>query len=100
MRLLLRDAISRQKVNDRLGLDLEFAGQLVDSDLICFAHASYGQFSNQNLLLAELRLGKSCRGLSFIKAWAHHPLPSLRLRNLRPRNVSPLRALQRPQALP
>ncbi len=48
VRLLLRDAIPRQKVNDRFGLHLEFAGQLVDSNLICVAHASYGLFSNQN----------------------------------------------------
>ncbi len=47
MRLLLRDAIPRQKVNNRLCLDLEFAGQFVDSDLVCFAHASYRPFHGQ-----------------------------------------------------
>jgi hypothetical protein len=41
VRLLLRDAIPRQKVNDSFGLDLEFAGQLVDSDLVCVSHASF-----------------------------------------------------------
>src|SRR4029077_7410482 len=45
--LLLRDSIPRQQINNRLGLDLEFPGQLVDSDLVCFAHASYGPFHGQ-----------------------------------------------------
>ena len=39
MRLFFRYAIPGQKVNDGLGFDLEFAGQLVDSNLICVAHA-------------------------------------------------------------
>ena len=39
MRLLLRDAIPGQQVNNGFGFDLEFAGQLVDSDLICVGHA-------------------------------------------------------------
>jgi hypothetical protein len=34
MRLLFGDAVSRQEVDDRLGLDLEFTGQLIDSDLV------------------------------------------------------------------
>jgi hypothetical protein len=41
MRLLFGDAVPRQKVNNRFGLDLEFAGQLVDSDLVCVCHASF-----------------------------------------------------------
>ncbi len=39
MRLFFRDAVPRQEVNNGLGLDLEFAGQLVNSDLICVVHA-------------------------------------------------------------
>jgi len=41
MRLLFRDAVSRQQINNGFGLDLEFAGQLVDSDLVCVSHASF-----------------------------------------------------------
>jgi len=39
VRLLFGDPESREKVNDGLGLDLQLAGQLVDSDLIRVAHA-------------------------------------------------------------
>jgi hypothetical protein len=39
VRLLLRDAIPRQQVNDGLSLDLQFAGQFVNSDLIYVGHA-------------------------------------------------------------
>jgi len=39
VRLLLCDAETRQKVNDRFGLDLQFTGQFVDSNLIHVAHA-------------------------------------------------------------
>jgi hypothetical protein len=39
VRLLFRDAEAGQKINDRLGLDLQLASQLVDSDLVCVAHA-------------------------------------------------------------
>jgi hypothetical protein len=41
MRLLFRDAVPRQQVNNGFGLDLEFTGQLVDSDLVCVSHASF-----------------------------------------------------------
>jgi hypothetical protein len=41
VRLLFRDAIPRQQVNNGFGLDLEFAGQLVDSYLVCVSHASF-----------------------------------------------------------
>jgi hypothetical protein len=41
VRLLFRDAVPGQQVNDGFGLDLEFAGQLVDSDLVCVCHASF-----------------------------------------------------------
>ena len=44
MRFLFRDAESGQKINDGLGLDLQLAGQLVDSDLICVGHSSFGLF--------------------------------------------------------
>ena len=38
--LLFRDSEARQKVDDGLGLDFQFAGQLIDSDLIrVAAHA-------------------------------------------------------------
>ncbi len=49
MRLLLRDAVPGQKVNDRLGLDLEFSGQLVNANLVCFVHASYGPLHGQQI---------------------------------------------------
>jgi len=39
VRLLFRDAIPGQQVNDGFGFDLEFAGQFVDSDLIYVSHA-------------------------------------------------------------
>jgi hypothetical protein len=39
VRLLFRNAVAGQKVNNRLGLDLQLAGQLVDSDLVCVGHA-------------------------------------------------------------
>jgi hypothetical protein len=39
MRLLFRDSIPRQQVNDGFRLDLQFAGQLVNSDLIYVCHA-------------------------------------------------------------
>ena len=35
--LLFRDAIAGQKVDDGLGFDFQLAGQLVNTDLICFA---------------------------------------------------------------
>jgi hypothetical protein len=38
VRLLFRNTIAGQKVNDSLRFDLEFAGQLINSNLICFAH--------------------------------------------------------------
>jgi hypothetical protein len=34
VRLLVRDADLRQEIDQHLGLDLEFPGQLVDADLI------------------------------------------------------------------
>jgi hypothetical protein len=39
VRLLFRDAIAGQQVNNGFGLDLEFSGQFVDSDLIYVGHA-------------------------------------------------------------
>jgi len=39
VRLFFRDTESGQKVNDGFGLDLQFAGQFVDPDLIRVAHA-------------------------------------------------------------
>ena len=42
MRFLFRYAESGQKINDGFGLDLQLAGQLVDSDLIRVAHSSFG----------------------------------------------------------
>jgi hypothetical protein len=42
MRFLFRDAESGQEINNRFRLDLQFAGQLVDSDLIRVAHSSFG----------------------------------------------------------
>jgi len=39
VRLFFRDSETGQKINDRFGLDLQFAGQFVDSNLIRVAHA-------------------------------------------------------------
>jgi hypothetical protein len=39
VRLLFRHSVPGQQVNDGFGLDLEFAGQLVNSDLIYVGHA-------------------------------------------------------------
>ena len=39
VRLFFRDTEARQKINDRFGLHFQFAGQLVDSDLVRVAHA-------------------------------------------------------------
>jgi hypothetical protein len=39
VRLLFRHPVPGQQVNDGFGLDLEFAGQLVNSDLIYVGHA-------------------------------------------------------------
>jgi len=39
VRLFLGDAKAGQKVNDGFGLDLQFTGQFIDSDLIRLAHA-------------------------------------------------------------
>ena len=50
MRFLLRDTETWQKVNDRFGLHFQFAGQLVDSDLIRVGHALH-------LLLGSLLRG-------------------------------------------
>jgi hypothetical protein len=52
VRLLFRDAIARQEVDDRLRFDLEFASQFVDSYLISFRHASYRPQLRRDLLLA------------------------------------------------
>jgi hypothetical protein len=38
--LLFLDSKTGQKVNDGFRLDLEFARELIDADLICVAHAS------------------------------------------------------------
>jgi len=35
VRLFFRDAVPREQVDDRLGLDLQLARQLIDSNLIC-----------------------------------------------------------------
>jgi len=39
VRLLFRYAVPGQQIDNGLGLDLEFAGQLVNSDLIYVGHA-------------------------------------------------------------
>jgi hypothetical protein len=40
VRFLFRNAKTGQKVNDGFRLDLEFARELIDADLIYVAHAS------------------------------------------------------------
>jgi hypothetical protein len=44
VRLLLFDPEARQQVNDGFRFDLEFAGQLVDSDLVSVAQLGIGLF--------------------------------------------------------
>jgi len=39
VRLLFGDAVTGEQVNNGFGLDLQLAGQLVDSDLIDVGHA-------------------------------------------------------------
>jgi hypothetical protein len=39
VRLLLRDAEARQKINDGLCFDLQVASKLINPNLICFRHA-------------------------------------------------------------
>jgi len=62
--LLFRNAKSGQKINDGFCLDLQLAGQFVDSDLRCVSHASL------RILLFLLALRSfflrrfSCRGVS------------------------------------
>jgi hypothetical protein len=41
VRLLLGDAVARQKIDDGFCLDLELTGQLIDSYLICVGHAIF-----------------------------------------------------------
>jgi hypothetical protein len=40
VRLLLGYSKTRQKINNGFRLDLEFAREFIDADLICVAHAS------------------------------------------------------------
>jgi hypothetical protein len=40
VRFLFGNAKTGQQVNNGFRLDLEFAGELIDADLICVAHAS------------------------------------------------------------
>jgi hypothetical protein len=42
VRLFLRDADLRQEVDQHLGLDLEFPGQFVNSNLVRIGHAPLG----------------------------------------------------------
>jgi hypothetical protein len=35
--LLFRDTVAGQKIDDGLGFDFQLAGQLINTDLICFA---------------------------------------------------------------
>ena len=78
MRLLLCDPVPGQKVNDCFGLHLKFAGQLVDSDLVCVAHASYRPFFGQKFHRPQLRRGQLSITLVAL------PQLSLRLRGLPP----------------
>jgi hypothetical protein len=54
VRLLFRDAVTGQQVNDGFGLNLEFAGQLVNSDLIYVGHALRSRLSTLRLRLFRL----------------------------------------------
>ena len=42
MRFLLGDAEAGQEIDDGFGLDLEFAGQFVNPDLVYISHALSG----------------------------------------------------------
>ncbi len=37
VRLLFRDAVARQKIDDRFGLNFQLAGQFIYTNLVCFA---------------------------------------------------------------
>jgi len=63
VRLLFRDAIPRQQINDGFRLDLEFAGQLVDSDLIYVGHALRSGLRLRLFRLRLLAFTASGRGL-------------------------------------
>jgi len=39
VRLLFGDAVPREQVDDRFGLDLQLARQFIDPNLICVSHA-------------------------------------------------------------
>jgi hypothetical protein len=56
MGLFLCDPILRQQVNYGLRFDLQLAGQLVDTDLICVTHTSL-RLCLFRLLLMLLRFG-------------------------------------------
>jgi hypothetical protein len=76
VRLLLGHAIPGQKINNRLRLDLEFAGQLINSNLVCFDHASYRPFHGQNTQPALFRPGYLLLKVSAL------PLPSSRYQDV------------------
>ena len=63
VRLLFRDAVPRQKVNDGFRLDLEFAGQLVNSDLIYVGHALRSELRLRLFRLRLLAFTAGGRGL-------------------------------------
>jgi len=63
VRLLFRDAIPRQQVNDGFRLDLEFAGQLVYSDLIYVGHALRSELRLRLFRLRLLAFTAGRRGL-------------------------------------
>jgi hypothetical protein len=60
VRLLLGDAISRQEIDNRFRLDLEFAGQLVNSYLVwicCHAFLRFSLFFRFRMLFVALFRG-------------------------------------------
>ena len=63
VRLLFRDAIPRQQVNDGFRLDLEFAGQLVNSDLIYVGHALRSELRLRLFRFRLLAFAASGRGV-------------------------------------
>ena len=63
VRLFFRDPVLGQKVNDRLGLDLQLPGQLVNSDLVCLAHALRSVLGLRPFRLFQITFGLDWRFL-------------------------------------
>src|ERR671924_1336 len=95
MRLLLRDTETGQKINDRFGLHFQFAGQLVDSDLVRVAHALRSLLGPLTPALPLPPVPLRLRFLLLVLRPARLPLaPSLQQQRFRPKLPLRLVAVQ------